>query len=74
MLLYRGVKAGVSLCSYMQDCFSTFRAVLGNILTLELPHRSGYPASQRAFMYLGIYLTLNEAKIAEAGITHSVLF
>lgn len=55
-------------------CFSAFRAVLGNILTLELPYRSGYPASWRVFMYLGIYLTLNEAKIAEAGITHSVLF
>lgn len=53
--------------------FAAFSALLGNILALELPYRSGYPASLIVLMYLGIYLTLNEAKIAAAGITHSVL-
>lgn len=50
-------------------CFSASSAVLGNSLTPELPPRSGYPASLRVFIYLGIDLTLNEAKIAEGGST-----
>lgn len=49
-------------------CITALYHTVGNILTHELPHSSAFSASVKAFVYSGMYVALNEVKIAAAAV------